>query len=225
MTFLTMLVSELDDEQLTKQCNRCVIHPVIKHECTHTKADKYTADMEILLTFYSLLDHQKDHDVNQHKSFSKQLEKYIPELEKRYPKQTKAITDNLDLLDEGEKVNSQEPEKMSRYFGALLGAIFTPYSDNWATELYAIGEGLGRFIYLSDAYIDLKKDLKKNKYNPFKTLSTEDNFEAQVMDLLSWAAADAAKAFEYLPLDEHCTILQNILYSGIWSQIEVNKKK
>ncbi len=225
MTFLKLLLSDLYDEELKGKCERCVIHPIVPHECILTHSDKYTADMTMLLTYYSLLDHQKDNDRGKHKNIFKKIEVFIPSLTQKYPRQAKAMKENLEALELAEKNNEQNPEKLSSYFGALLGQVFTPYDDNWATELYAIGEGLGRFIYLLDAYLDLKKDLKRGAFNPFKTMKDEPNFNEKVTDLLSWAAADAAKAYEYLPVDEHNTLLQNILYSGIWSLVEGNKTK
>lgn len=225
LTFLKLLLADLYDEELEEKNERCEIHPIIPHQFIHTKSDEYTADMTILLSYYSLLDHQKDGDKGKHTKLFKELERYIPLLQSKYPRQAKAITENLDKIEEAEKDDCLEPEKLASFFGSLLGEVFTPYDDNWKTELHAIGDGVGRFIYLLDAYLDLKKDLKKGAFNPFSKMKDEPNFREKVIDLLSWAASDAAKAFEYLPLDEHNTLLQNILYSGIWSLIENGKDK
>ena len=43
--------------------------------------------------------------------------------------------------------------------------------------------------------------------------------------MLLSAAADASAAFERLPLDEHISILRNVLYSGIWLHGEHRKGK
>ncbi len=225
LTFLKLLLSDLYDEKLDEKCERCIIHPLIPHQFIETSCDGYTADMTVLLSYYSLLDHEKDGDKGKHPHILKELEQYIPDLQNKYPRQAKAIATNLEKIEIAERANELDPEKLSSYFGALLGEVFTPYEDHWATELHAIGDGMGRFIYLLDAYLDLKKDQKRGAFNPFSKLKDEPNFRAKVEDLLSWAASDAAKAFEYLPLDEHNTLLQNILYSGIWSLIENGKDK
>mgnify|MGYP006981747641 FL=1 len=39
-----------------------------------------------------------------------------------------------------------------------------------------LGNNLGRFIYLLDAYDDLEKDEKKNNYNVFKYHKDVDGF-------------------------------------------------
>ena len=35
----------------------------------------------------------------------------------------------------------------------------------------------------------------------------------------------AAEAFEYLPIEENVESLRNIIYSGVWSQYELRKKR
>lgn len=47
----------------------------------------------------------------------------------------------------------------------MLGAIYRYREDLWADTLQRIGEGLGRFIYLMDAYDDLEADLRRGRYN------------------------------------------------------------
>ena len=44
-------------------------------------------------------------------------------------------------------------------------------------------------------------------------------------DMLIDAAATASSAFERLPLDQHVSIMRNILYSGIWIRFEVKDKE
>jgi hypothetical protein len=225
MTFLAMLLADLYDEETKSEFTRCMIHPMSRHEAIITKADEYAADMELILTYYSLLDHASDHDANRHELYRRKLEGYLPAFEKKYPRQIMAIKEGLAELEREERKKTMDSEKLSLIFGSLLGEVFVREEDNWKEHLFAIGSGLGRFVYLADAYTDLQSDTKKGKFNPFAECSKAPDFDDKVKDMLSWAASDAAKAFEYLPLDEYQEVLRNILYSGIWTQIQTRKAK
>ena len=83
-----------------------------------------------------------------------------------------------------------------------------------------IGENLGKFIYLMDARLDLKRDTKKGLYNP---ISTMDN--SSCIGALNMFMADCTKAFDILPIVKDADILKNILYSGVWSRYRMAEKE
>ena len=83
-----------------------------------------------------------------------------------------------------------------------------------------MGMALGRFIYLADAAIDFRKDQKKHHFNPY----TEENWPLWE-EHLTMAMGRCTNAFERLPLVQDKSILDNILYSGIWNQFSIAKKK
>lgn len=78
-----------------------------------------------------------------------------------------------------------------------------------------MGFYLGRFIYLADAAIDYRRDVKSNKYNPFAAMGCGEDFDRWEQYLVL-AMAGCTDAYERLPLVEDKGILDNILYSGIW---------
>ena len=67
-----------------------------------------------------------------------------------------------------------------------------------------------------DAFDDVKKDIKKNNYNPLIQYADEENFNSRVKEMLVMLAAESSKAFEALPVLDNADILRNIIYSGIW---------
>lgn len=92
--------------------------------------------------------------------------------------------------------------------------VYDP-SDWWADTLRAFGEGLGRFIYLMDAAVDLERDRKSGSYNPFVfTERTPEEMRSALMLLMG----EAARAFEHLPLEQDVSLMRNILYSGVWQK-------
>jgi hypothetical protein len=90
--------------------------------------------------------------------------------------------------------------------------------DLWAPTLRQMGFYLGRFIYLADAVADHPRDMKKKKYNPLSA-SPKESWE----DYLVLAMAGCTKEYERLPLVQDKPLLDNILYSGIWTNVRKEK--
>ena len=112
--------------------------------------------------------------------------------------------------------------------GHMLGTIFRYGDSYWSEQLYRMGEGLGRFIYFMDAYDDLKKDVRRKKYNPLKSMMHQSDFEEICKDGLTMMMADCADAFEQLPVIRDADLIRNILYSGVWARygyIQARKAK
>jgi hypothetical protein len=72
---------------------------------------------------------------------------------------------------------------------------------------------LGRFIYLADAAEDFAKDQKKHRYNPFLR---ED--WAQWEAWLVMAMGRCTRFYDMLPIVQDKEILDNILFSGVWTR-------
>ena len=219
MVFLEMTLSDLTDSEETKGMERCVPHPVREHAYTVTPFTAYAADMQMLLGYYSLLD--KVNDEGKGKAEEKKMRALLPRLEEKYPRIASAVREGLEAITAGEKENSRDAERMSLLFGTILGEVFV-YDDTsfFRDDLRSLGCGLGRFIYLMDAWCDRKKDARSGAYNPLPEDISEENMRQMLLD----AASAASAAFERLPLDQHVFILRNILYSGIWSKFKENRK-
>ena len=69
-----------------------------------------------------------------------------------------------------------------------------------------------------DAACDLQADRKKGQYNPLLLLGIESG--ADFAPQLRLLAGDAAEEFERLPIVQDAELLQNILYSGVWTRFE-----
>lgn len=212
MVFLELLLSDLMDKEETKGRERCPIRPLKDHDYIFTDMTGYAADMQMLLSYYSLLD--DIHDEGKGEKREKKISPIMPAIESRYPRQSEALRNGLKALSERESANDSDPEAMALAFGRILSEVFIPDEKSFfRDDLGAIGCGLGRFIYLMDAYRDRKKDRKKGLYNPLSGSLDDKRIEEMLID----AASTASSAFERLPLDQHVSLLRNILYSGIWT--------
>ena len=217
MTFLSLLLSDIEDAPKVEGKERCVVHPVVEHKFFTTSVMDYTAAMQILLSHYALIDHNNDEKKEKKDRFLP----FIPEIEKKYKRQSDALKDKLSLIWENEKKGVKDAYQNALLFGEALGEIFVKdeYS-HFAPDLRKMGCGMGRFIYLLDAWDDRKKDKKNNRYNPLSSDITEDGIKTMLID----AAACATSAMEHMPLDDYVPLFEDILFRGMWSKFKSEGK-
>ena len=155
---------------------------------------------------------------------AKSWKPYLPAIRGRWPRQTAAITAQLEALNALEKAGSHDLDALCRAFGDLLGAVFAFREDIWSPTLQAMGRGLGGFIYLMDAYDDLPKDARKGQFNALQELHDTlppTEFEDRCHDLLTQQMGLCAQQFELLPILKETPegkLLYNTIYSGVWSK-------
>ena len=77
-----------------------------------------------------------------------------------------------------------------------MAEIFVYEKDNWEEDLRRIDFFIGKFIYIMDAYEDVKEDVKRGNYNPFRNIYKEDNFKENVRTMLEIMFGECAAAFE-----------------------------
>jgi hypothetical protein len=225
MTFLAILLAALYETPMKTEKKRCVPHPFTKQEMLYGEYTGYTADMDMLLTWYKMADDVNDENSVKARAFMRTRKKDIEKLKAAYPRQSKAMEENFKKLSDAEFANIHDLDYVSGLFGGMIAEVFVPKQDEWADELYRMGFYLGKFIYLLDAYEDLEKDAKNGEYNPWENQKGRKDFEALVENTLTMMIAESAREFEKLPILEDVDILRNIMYSGVWSRYETVKKK
>ena len=99
-----------------------------------------------------------------------------------------------------------------------MAELFVYQNDRWETVLRSFGFALGKFIFFLDAACDLEADRKKGRYNPL--LGLTDTSPGHLERQLTLLIGDAAAQFERLPLVQDADLLQNILYSGVWTRFQ-----
>ena len=225
MTFLAILLAALYETPMKTEKKRCLPHPFTRQEMYYGEYTAYTADMDMLLTWYKMVDDVNDERSVKAGAFMKIKKSDIERLKAQYPRQSKAMEENFKKLSEAEFANIHDLDYVSGLFGDMVAEVFVPKEDEWADELHRMGFYLGKFIYLLDAYEDLEKDMRRGEYNPWENQKGRKDFYALVENTLTMMIAESAKEFEKLPILEDVDILRNIMYSGVWSKYEAVKKK
>ncbi|MDF2906142.1 MAG: hypothetical protein K0R34_1463 [Herbinix sp.] len=225
MTFLILLLTSLYESETTKLQNRCMVHPVKKHDSIVNEITEYVADMNIALTYHHLMDDWQDEKNVVGLAGAGILKKHYKRINDRYPRQCQTMKDSLSQLQDCERRGENNIDLVSRCFGELMAELFVYRKDMWEESLRKIGFYLGKYIYILDAYDDMEKDHKHNSYNPLLSSKEMENFEKDCQNILTMMMAQCTKEFEKLPCLLDLDILHNILYDGVWTKFDEIQKE
>lgn len=224
MAFLALLLMSLYEPEEETGDKACSLHPIRKRPWVDNKYIQYAADMNVALGYYNFLDDWEDDGKFSAKILAGQFGKHLPEIEQRYPRQCRAIAECIAQLSGLEKAGCGNPDEPASCFGRLMGELLTYEEDLWAPNLRQMGFYLGRFIYLLDAALDYERDEKKGKYNPYLAMGTGKNW-ARWEEYLVLTMGRCTDFFEKLPLVQDKPLLDNILYSGVWTNVRRKGQK
>lgn len=215
MAFLALLLMSLYEPAETSGDKACMLHPVHPRPWIDNELIGYCADMNVALAYYKALDDWHDDRNLTAKAASRIFGKRYADIESRYPRQCQTIARCIAQLRQLEQQNCDNPDEPAGIFGELMAELLCYREDIWADILGEMGFFLGRFIYLADAAMDYEQDQHKHKYNPFLAMASATSPQ-QREQFLVLAMARCTQAYEKLPLVQDKSLLDNILYSGIW---------
>ena len=217
MTFLILFLTGLYEPETKVKTVNCIAHPLEKHTARINEFTDYAAAVNLLLTYYKLMDDWTDERKRKSLAAARLLRPPIRTIQKIYPAKSAKIHSSLSSLTALERSGEQSLDKMAGLFGQIMAELFTYREDEWADSLRKIGFFLGKFIYLMDAYEDVEQDLKTGSYNPLKEdFQQNPNFAQDCRQLLTPMLAESSRECATLPILLHAEILRNILYSGVW---------
>ena len=225
LTMAVLLLTALYEPEVKRSRRSCKAHPIKKQAMSESVITNYVADMNLLMSYYHLVDDWKDEKKLYSKTYADLLSRNVKKIKKKYPLKAKIIEEALRELSDYEAKNEDSIIKVSQSFGKVLAELLTYKDDEWKFRLSNLGMALGQFIYIMDAYDDLEKDKKTNNYNVLKGYEKEDDFDIFVENILKAHMTVVAREFEFLPIIENAEILRNIIYSGVFIRFEEVKKK
>ena len=224
MAFLALLFMSLYEPEETVGKRGCVMHPKRSKAWVDNEYIRYAADMNVALAYYNAMDDWHDDKKLMAGMMAKAFGKNYTDIHNRWPRQCAAIEDCISRLSRLETEGCTNPDEPAGCFGQLMSQLFVYREDLWAPTLRQMGMALGRFIYLADAAVDYRRDLKKHKYNPYIAMQTGEDPQRWEQYLVL-AMASCTEAFERLPLVQDKAILDNILYSGVWCNLTRKRKE
>lgn len=223
MTFLGILLTALYEPQTAEKECRCMVHPMQKKKFLENPCLVYTAQMNLLLTYYKCADDWQDEKKLAKLSYGRMLHADTRKIEELYPEKCACIrecllkTRRLEKRFSGHKINEKALDAIAGQSGRMMAEVFSWRQDEWEQELRVLGFYIGKYVYLLDAYDDLERDRKARCFNPLERFTDRDDFDEWVHGQLMMLATAAAREFEQLPILTDAELLRNILYAGIWT--------
>lgn len=217
MVFLALLLSSVYQLPFEGTEHTCPAHPM-KKQCLYTnELTRYAADMNVALAMKSAQDNWNDDKNLGGLCAWRMLRGKYRAIYSKYPRQCNKIEASLAELSRIERSGDPCPDAAAAAFGRLLAELFIWQEDKVSEKLRSFGDALGRVIYMMDAAVDLWADLKHQRYNPLSFLPDADRRE--ILDALMHRCA---ASYRDLQLDFYRGILDNIIYSGIWTKFEMS---
>lgn len=244
MTFLAIVLDSLNEEKICFKTERCFVHPIKKRVIIYnSKSLDFAASTNILLAYYKLLDDAHDDKSLKSSILSTFLNKYNQKNNLAFLNDI--IKEQINELNEKEK-NCEgiiSIDEVSHPFAHLTGSILKSYIVNDTFKpmdyenLYWLGYNLGKWIYIIDAYDDLKEDMEKNKFNPLNSIYNKEKkiytefsigIKERIEFLLTSVAASCYENLKKLPLRKNEELVENILALGLMEKTQkvmLNNKK
>ena len=232
--FLGLFLSSINKESISVEREGCVANPLKKKWIVKSsKSIDFSADINILLTYHKLLDDWLDEKKLSSWALQLLLAIGYNKAAKDNKEAEKIISESIKNLSNLEKKNcssmdeAAEPAADMMRQIAALGYSGAKESVNKAVKWAAYN--FGKWIYIIDAYDDIKRDILKGCYNPlllqfdYNGQDIEDfklNIKEEVKFNLVQALAQAASALELLDVNNK-GIIDNILYSGMYKKTEI----
>ena len=218
--FLILLLQSLYEEQEIGGEDSCLVHPVKRQPWWQCRFTDYAADMNIALSYLKLLDNWEDDGSLTAAAAAVVLKPAFGRVKAAWPRQCEAMECSIRDLRQIEQENREDPDGAAETFARMMAEVFVFQEDRWAPDLRRIGSGLGRFLYIVDAAMDLDRDTAKNSYNPFRRRYGRSNNGDFFRIVLQMLLGDCLSAFDRLPLVTDTGILKNILCAGLWTEFD-----
>ena len=154
-------------------------------------------------------------------AYMKMVKKAYRNICTHYGEKTRKISSLMRELAQEEKRQNQDIDRMAGLFGEIMAEMMAPKNDEWSGSLRSIGNNLGKFIYILDAYEDIVEDMKKGRFNPLK--KRYEDPEAAATVFLSMPATEWFRSATYRFTIK--TVTPRFVKSSTSSMPQIKEKK
>lgn len=224
MAVLTLLWMGLSEQRPTTAKRMCAAHPLRFHPSVegHPALDA-AADLSLLLARRTLQDKVLDEGSKPAAVANWALRRAARRAAGRLPDTAGALDACLEALHRLEGARSGDMDAVSDVSGRMLRemARALPAPAAQAEALDWMTYQMGRWLYLVDALDDQDVDEERGSYNPLRYADgPREDVRRLAYDNGTYAASQAAAAFDLLPPGLGHAILHNVLYAGMPAALE-----
>ena len=221
--FIAIIVSAMSDDAVYLKRQRCIVHPFTKSPMVvHNSSVDKAAALNVLLLYNKIKDDIRD-DGGIISRLAKIWFKRPYTRAAREDTQTDSIIasklDELNMLEEG---LCDVIDMAAQPFAEMMGELALKVMPDGGNDIYWFGFFMGKWLWVIDAFADIKKDHESNSYNPFilanKGLTADDVIASSRDDaqfLLEGALTEIGRLYDKLPIKRNKEILENIIFVGM----------
>lgn len=183
---LAYLVADSISMDTEMKSARCPFSPIkkVKYRDNPVLLDKMS-NVNYILTYHKVLDDIDDDNSFLAKIIEKLMRKNYNSIENENQSAVYKVVEGMRIIKEAEALNVRiSVSDSAQPFGLLLEGVMTNCLDDPTDDkvFTALCKQIGMWIYVIDACLDLKDDIKHNKYNPLKAGYSDATVE-DIIDL------------------------------------------
>jgi hypothetical protein len=213
------------------ESGRCPFNPTKKcNYCHNTDEElRYASAVSMMMFYHKIRDNITD------SGFFKRLAMYLllPWAKIKYNKSKKMYPQVADLIEESmnrqadtEKKNTSITDEAAHSSADALGKITAYNIKDDEGNIYRFGYGIGKWVYLTDAFDDIEKDIRAESYNVFVNKynltsgELSDEVREDIIGTINMSGGMFVTAYEKINSKSLAPIMENIIYEGIHKSLD-----
>ncbi len=212
--------------------SRCSFNPTKKcQQCINGEKElSFVAAAAMVMVYYKLCD-----DINDSSFFKGLLKRFLrpffslkrKKARKLFPEVDEIIGKAMREQSEVEKKSGAGVDASAHPSATAMGKLLSyGFEGEKAAKLERMGYLVGRWVYLMDAYDDMRDDKKTSSYNVFNNIGkSEKETEEYAEGVLNVTAAELSRELEGMKPERFGEILENIVYDGMYNTVNKIKKE
>lgn len=233
-TFYVLLCDCANSSEMPQyQKGRCRFNPAKTCHYQECPGESYSraAALTVILSYHKLLDTLHDSRFLKRAAaavFYPILRVKYKKAKARYPQFAEIAETAMSRQSALEQAKCASTDEAAHPSAQALADLFSLYVQD-PTQKRVVARTaycLGRWVYLMDAYDDMRKDLNFGEYNPFllkynitdEQALLQNELHEDILRSLHMSANEAAISFDLLNGTVHRSVLENILYDGLEAQ-------
>lgn len=207
---------------------RCIVHPVGKKFAVvrNDPIQERIVDINTILGYYKVYDDVADRGGIRHRIARAYLKGKYRRAARKYPELDEALRKCFGELAALEKADSDDIDALCLTSADMLIAVGKAACPDPDENLYTLCDNLGRWIYLIDAYDDMRKDKEKGAFNPLLPRDGElteevlDKIQNKVSEKLYGYIREIRAAYDRMSITVSEAPLSNVIYLGLRARTE-----
>lgn len=226
IVLLALLAHNYENIEPVFSEERCVMHPIGKKvPVAHSdEIFKRITEINAILGYYKVVDDVIDE--GKHKLIKSFIKGKFQKAKQNHPEFCQVTEQKYNELRQLEKDGCLDELRLASCFGDIMAQVARTVTKKADDNLIELCYNLGKWIYLIDAYDDIKEDYADNKFNPFiirgKQVDDEffKNIDKNIRFLLYSTIEKIITCYDKMRITITEGALSNIIYLGLKARTE-----